>query len=120
MIRSLTFISASLPPSTHNVLQGWSEADWAGNVDTRRATSRYIFQLDSSCLLSWQRKKQSVIAMFISEAEYISTAAIAKELIWLQALIQELGYFLKLSSILYCNNECCITLSENPKFHNPS
>ena len=109
----------SASPSLHQ-LTGWSDADWAGDIDTRRSTSGYIFQLDSSCLLSWQSRKQTIVALSSTEAEYIAAATATKELLWLQALLQELGYSLLLPSTLFCDNQSCISLSENPKFHDRS
>jgi len=111
--------SLSVPPSLHQ-LTGWSDADWAGDIDTRRSTSGYIFQLDSSCLLSWQSRKQTIVALSSTEAEYIAAATATKELLWLQALLQELGYSLTFPGIIYCDNQSCITLSANPKYHDRS
>ena len=37
-------------------LFGYSDADWAGDVDTRRSTSGYVFQIGSSTV-SWSSRK---------------------------------------------------------------
>lgn len=47
--RSQGLIYSSITHSdiTPHQLHGWSDADWAGNPDTRWSTSSYIFQIDS-------------------------------------------------------------------------
>jgi hypothetical protein len=90
-----------------------------GDLDNQRSTPGYLFQIDS-CLISWQSRKQSIVALSSTEAEYIATATATKELIWLQTIIQELGYPKSLPSTLFCDNQSCITLNENPKFHDRS
>lgn len=118
--QGLTYTGPKLSPNhTLHQLVGWSDADWGGDLDTRRSTSGYMFQIDS-CLISWQSRKQSVVALSSTEAEYIAIAIATKELIWLQAIIQELGYSLALPSTLFCDNQSCIALSKNPKFHDRS
>lgn len=105
--------------TTNNLLCGWSDADWAGDIDTRRSTSGYYFQLQGATI-SWQSKKQPVVALSSTEAEYISAATATKELLWLQSILSELGYPVQLPSVLYCDNQSCISLTKNPKFHERS
>ena len=54
---------------TNDVLARYSYADWAGNVDDRKSTSRGCFYVGNN-LVSWMSKKQS-ISLSIVEAEYI-------------------------------------------------
>lgn len=41
-------------------LQGYSDADWAGDVETRRSTSGYAFMMNGGCI-SWKSKKQRTV-----------------------------------------------------------
>jgi hypothetical protein len=59
-----------------------------------------------------------IVALSSTEAEYIAAATAIKKLLWLQVLLQELGYSLIFPGIIYCDNQSCITLSANPKYHN--
>ena len=115
-----TYNGSQFTPSSSHILQGRGNADWASDINTRCSTSGHLFQLDSSCLLSRQSRRQTIVAMSSTEAEYIVAATATKELLWLQTLISELGYILNLPSIIYCDNQPCIALSENPKFHDRS
>ena len=55
---------------TNDVLARYSYADWAGNVDDRKSTSRGCFYVGNN-LVSWMSKKQNFISLSIAEAEYI-------------------------------------------------
>ena len=69
---------------------GYSDDDWSGDVDDRRSTSRYVFQI-SGGHISWRSKKQSSVALSTSEAEYMALAGTAQETLWLRQLTSELG-----------------------------
>lgn len=49
-----------------NVLYGSSDADWAGDQDTRRSTSGYYFYLAGG-VISWGSKKQQYVALSSTE-----------------------------------------------------
>ena len=50
---------------------GFSDADWAGDIDDRKSTSGYLFQVGGASI-SWKSKKQSCVALSMAEAEYMS------------------------------------------------
>ncbi|XP_035840358.1 secreted RxLR effector protein 161-like [Helianthus annuus] len=52
-------------------LVGYSNSDYAGNIDDSKSTSRYIFNLGSGAI-AWQSKKQKVVALSSTEPEYIA------------------------------------------------
>ena len=41
--------------------------------------------------MTWRSKRQSTMAMSTIEAEYMAAAAVAREIIWLHNLLQDLG-----------------------------
>jgi len=53
--------------SGNNVLYGYSDADWAGDVESRHSTSGFVFLLHGGCV-SWQSKKQRPVALSSTEA----------------------------------------------------
>ena len=48
-------------------IHGFVDLDWAGDLDQRRSTSGYVFNLFGGAV-SWMSKKQSVVALSTTEA----------------------------------------------------
>ena len=69
---------------------GYSDSDWAGDVEDRRSTSGYIFKF-SGAGISWKSKKQISVALSTAEAEYIALSSSVQEVIWLRHLVSELS-----------------------------
>ena len=98
-----------------NILQGWADADWAGDDKTRLSRSGYIFKL-ANAPISWISKKQSTVALSTAEAEYISGSLAVQEAIWLNRLLTELGEMSKVP-ILNLDNQGALALAKNPVHH---
>jgi len=69
--------------------------------------------------ISWKSKKQRVVALSSTEAEYIGTSEATREAIWLQRLLYELieSDQLTYPQLLFVDNQAAIKLTENPRFH---
>ena len=63
-------------------IHGFVNADWAGDLDQRRSTSGYVFNLFGGAV-SWMSKKQYVVALSTTEAEYMAATHASKEAVWL-------------------------------------
>jgi len=63
-------------------IRGFTDADWAGDLDQRRSTSGYVFNLFGGAI-SWMRKKQSVVALSTTKAEYMAASHASKEAVLL-------------------------------------
>eukprot|EP00253_Pinus_taeda_P028158 PITA_28158 len=61
---------------------GFVDADWARDLDQRRSTSGYVFNLFGGAV-SWMSKKQSVVALSTTEAEYMVATHESKEAVLL-------------------------------------
>jgi hypothetical protein len=70
-------------------LTGFSDSDWAGDLDTWKSTSGYVFLLYGGAI-SWKSTKQSVVATSSTEAEYIACSEAAKEALWIRRLLSEI------------------------------
>lgn len=102
------------------LLEGYSDSDWAGDRDDRKSTSGYVYTLGGTAI-SWKSKKQAVVALSSTEAEYIGTSEAAREAIWIWRLFDDLSQHLQQQQQqpqqLYVDNQGAIKLTENPRFH---
>lgn len=63
-------------------LHCYIDADWPGNVEDRKSTSKGCFSLGFS-MISWMSKKKAFITLSIFEAEYIATSLAICEVVWI-------------------------------------
>ena len=66
------------------------DADWAEDLDHRRSTSGYVFNLFGGAI-SWMIKRQVVVALSTTEVEYMAATHASKEAIWLQRCKNRFG-----------------------------
>ena len=71
---------ASNTPLTLNV---YSDANYAGCVDTQRSTTGWCVFLGASPI-SWKCKKQERVLKSSIEAQYQSMSSVSSEIVWLQ------------------------------------
>ncbi|KMQ91779.1 integrase core domain protein [Lasius niger] len=97
-------------------LVGYSDADYASDVTTRRSTTGYIFILADGPI-TWTSQRQKMVTLSTTEAEYIAAATAAKEAIWLKRLLLDFGHDCTNASELHVDNQSAIRLARNPEFH---
>ncbi|XP_020104098.1 uncharacterized protein LOC109721092 [Ananas comosus] len=85
-------------------LRGYCDADYAGDHDTRRSTTRYAFNLGSA-VVSWCSKRQPTVSFSTTEAEYRSVAMAVQESTWLMQLMNNLHQPTDYGVDLYCDNQ---------------
>jgi hypothetical protein len=96
-------------------LEGYSDADGSMHED-RKAISGYAFLLDGGAV-SWSSKKQEIIALSTTEAEYVASTQATKEAIWLRSLLGKIfGEFTGLTT-LYRDNQSAIALTRDHQYH---
>jgi len=76
--------------SSSCVLQGYSDADWAGDHETRRSTTGFTF-IFGGAAVSWGSKLQKTVALSTMEAEYMAPCEASKEAVWLIKLVQSVA-----------------------------
>ncbi|XP_047267604.1 uncharacterized mitochondrial protein AtMg00810-like [Capsicum annuum] len=57
-------------------LVGYTDSDYARNLEDRKSTSGYAFMLGSG-VISWSSKKQPIVTLSTTDAEYVAAASCA-------------------------------------------
>ena len=100
-------------------LWGYTDSNWEGSVGNRKSTSGCCFSL-GSCVIPWIRRKKTSVSPSTIEAEYIATCLACSEVVWLQKILKGLFNTEMDETEIYCDNQSCIKLIENPMFHDKS
>jgi hypothetical protein len=106
---SLCFTGADLK------LQGYVDADLAGDVDSRKSTTGFVYTLGGTAVC-WASKLQKIVALSTTEAEYVAVTEAGKEMVWLQGFLDELGKKTE-KGVLHSDSQSAIFLAKNPAFH---
>ncbi|KAH0972829.1 hypothetical protein GBA52_024985 [Prunus armeniaca] len=99
-------------------LIGYTDADMAGDLDSRKSTSGYLITFSGGAV-SWQSKLHKCVALSTTEAEFIAATEACKEMLWMKRFLQELGQE-QHKYILHCDSQSAIHLSKNLSFHSRS
>ena len=97
-------------------LQGYCDANWGEDLEDRRSVTGYVFVLNNAPI-SWCSQKQATVALSTQEAEYMSLSSACRELVWLRAVLAELGVVYNVGVTLYNDNAAAIALAKNPVQH---
>jgi hypothetical protein len=97
------------------VLQGYVDLYMAGDKDSRRSTTEYVFTVGGTTV-SCISKLQKVVSLSTMKEEYVVATEASKEMIWLQRFMEELGKKQENGS-LYCDIESAIHIAKNSAFH---
>ena len=122
-LQSTSALNLAFVKSTESSLRGYSDSDWAGDKDDSKSTSGYLFTL-AGATICWKSRKQKLIALSSTEAEYIGLTETAKEASWLRELYNEIHLLLNNNPLQLCeslpvfaDNQASIYMSNIPRFH---
>jgi hypothetical protein len=93
------------------MLHGYTDSDWMGSTVDRKSTSGYCFSLGST-MISWSSRKQGSIAQSTAVAEYIVVSVANREAVWLRKLLSDLFSVELEPTVIHCDNQSCVKLSE--------
>ena len=89
-----------------------ADSDWASNPVDRRSTTGYMVKLADG-IFSWNSCAQRAVALSSTEAEYMSLSDTSRQLVWIKALLAELG--INMRPIPLCgDNQGSIFMASNP------
>nr|GEV94739.1 retrovirus-related Pol polyprotein from transposon TNT 1-94 [Tanacetum cinerariifolium] len=118
MIGSLMYLTASRPDIMFAVcacarfqyprdssfdLEAFSDSDYAGASLDRKSTTGGC-QFLGKRLISWQCKKQTIVAISTTEAEYVAAASCCGQVLWIQNQMLDYGFNL-INTKIYIDNE---------------
>jgi hypothetical protein len=96
---------------TDDGLIGFTDADWASQAH-RHSITGWVFTYNGGAI-SWSSRKQSVIALSSTEAEYVAGSSATRELIWLCRLVSELTASTPTTIPLNSDNQGAIALAKS-------
>lgn len=100
-------------------LEGYSDADWAGDIDSRKSTTGYVFLL-AGAPISWSSKRQPTVALSTMEAEFMAVCAATQEALFLKQLLADINQNEAVGAdgiIIHEDNQGCLAYTKDPKFH---
>ena len=91
-------------------------ADHGGCKNSGKSTGAYVVKIGTGAV-SWSSKLQSVVTLSTTEAEYIAAVSGGTEILWMQNLLEEIGFGSPGSSTLHVDNRSAIQVAKNPEHH---
>ncbi|GAA5918472.1 hypothetical protein JCM5296_002729, partial [Sporobolomyces johnsonii] len=102
-------------------LSAWCDSDHAGDRDTRRSVSGFVFSIGddslSSTAISWLSRRQRSVAISSTEAEYMALSEAAREGVWLRSLLVDVGFPLPSPTLIRGDNSGSLLLADHPTSH---
>jgi hypothetical protein len=114
-LKHTTNIGLWYPKSAQFELIGYSDSNYAGCKVDRKSTSRCCQFLGRS-LISWSSKKQNLVALSTTEAEYISAGNCCAQLLWMKQTLLDYGISFRNVPFM-CDNESAVKLATNSVQH---
>ncbi|GJZ94034.1 hypothetical protein Tco_0666237 [Tanacetum coccineum] len=95
-------------------LEAFSDSDYGGsNLDRKSTTGGCQFL--GQRLISWQCKKQTIVATSTTEAEYVAAANCCGQVLWVQNQLLDYGFNF-MNTKIHIDNESTICIVKNPRF----
>lgn len=112
---SINYVLLLRPDDNTNILNGFVDSDWAGDISDRKSTTGYVFKL-LNCAICWVSKKQQCVSISSTESEYIALSVAISEACWLKKILSDFCIFdLNRPIILYEDNQSAIKVANNPE-----
>jgi hypothetical protein len=79
---------------TQNQIAGYSDADWASHIHCHLISS-FVYFIGTG-IVSWSCKKQLIVTLLSTKAEYVALTHASKDILWIHKLLMELAHILHL------------------------
>ena len=68
-------------------------------------------------MISWFSRKQFCVELSTDEEKYVAACSASCEAVWLRKLLFDFFDLQMDATCIYCDNQSCVKLSDNPVFH---
>nr|GFC17947.1 putative ribonuclease H-like domain-containing protein [Tanacetum cinerariifolium] len=96
-------------------LVAYSDSDYGRASQDHKSTSGGS-QFLGRRLISWQCKKQTIVATSTTKAEYVAAASCCGQVLWIQNQLLDYGYKF-MNTKIYIDNTSAICIVKNPVYH---
>nr|GEX87394.1 hypothetical protein [Tanacetum cinerariifolium] len=96
-------------------LVAYSDSDYGGATQDRKSTTIGC-QFLSRRLISWQCKKNTIMATSTTKAEYVAAASGCEQVLWIQNQLLDYGYNF-MNTKIYIDNNSAICIVKNLVYH---
>ena len=102
-------VSLTFDGTKSNVLQGFTDLDWAGDPTDQRSITRILWILCGEPV-SWSSWKQSTVMLSSTEAEYIMITQGTRNALWFHHLLGNLDYPMAKPTVIWVDNQLAIAI----------
>ncbi|GJX06776.1 putative ribonuclease H-like domain-containing protein [Tanacetum coccineum] len=95
-------------------LEAYTNSEYGASLDRKSTIGGYQFLRRR--LISWQCKKQTVIANSTTKTEYVAVSSCCGQVLWIQNQLLDYGYNF-MNTNIFIDNESIICIVKNPVFH---
>ena len=106
------------PSKLQYQITSFSDSDFASDKSTRKSQNGFFTLLNGN-IISWASKKQSLVALSTTEAEYIGFTEAIKSAVYLKNMLNEINFQNSFVDLLG-DNMSSLTLASHPYTHNKS
>lgn len=96
-------------------LVGFVDADYAGNIDTRKFQTGYVYTLFGTAIV-YKSCQKNVVALSTIESDYMVVTKAFKEGLWLLGILNEFGINQDGVKLL-CDNQSALCLAKHQPYH---
>lgn len=104
------------PTDSELKLTAFCDSDWGTCAFSARSFTGYCVFLGRS-LISWKTKKQKTFSKSSAEAEYRCMPQTTSEVVWIDAILEDLGFNVPKPIDLFCDNKAAHHIAHNAVFH---
>lgn len=113
-IKGTLYLKLRFCTDNDNVLCGYVDSDWGGDITDRKSTTGFLFKI-FNCPVLWASKKQQSVSISSTESEYIALSIAVGEACWLRKLLIDFNIDIKCPVTIYEDNQSAISIANNPE-----